>query len=290
MSSASHPRDAVLLCSDLDRTILPNGPQPESPAARPLFRRLAAHPALRLIYVSGRDKSLLRAAIEEYDIPMPDYAVGDVGTTIYRIHEGEWQAWEAWQAEIAPAWQGMTARDLARLFHDIPGLRLQEAEKQGAFKLSYYTAADFPRVEALAQMERRLDAAGIAASLIWSLDEAAGCGLLDVLPAAATKLHAVRFLMTQLGFGEERVVYAGDSGNDLPVLTSGLRAVLVRNALPEVREEAEAALRERGLLERLYVAGGGFLGMNGYYSAGVLEGACWFFPELAQWLTARPPS
>jgi len=279
---------AILLCSDLDRTILPNGPQPESPAARPLLRRLSAHSALTLVYVSGRHRALLQAAIEEYEIPVPDYAVGDVGTTIYRIQGDEWLPWESWQAEIAPDWQGMSGPQLARLFTSIEGLHLQEASKQGAFKLSYYTPAEFPRAEILAEMERRLQAAGVAASLIWSLDEAAGCGLLDVLPAGATKLHAVRFLMKQLGLDEEQVVFAGDSGNDLPVLTSGLQSVLVRNARPEVREEAEAALRERHLEERLYVARGGFLGMNGYYSAGVLEGASWFFPELEHWLTAKP--
>ncbi len=31
----------ILLCSDLDRTLLPNGPQSESPGARRLLQRLA---------------------------------------------------------------------------------------------------------------------------------------------------------------------------------------------------------------------------------------------------------
>ncbi len=94
--------------------------------------------------------------------------------------------------------------------------------------------------------------------------------------------------MGQLGFGEDAVVFAGDSGNDLPVLTSGLPSVLVGNARPEVREAAQAALREQGLEDRLYVAKGGFLGMNGYYSAGVLEGLAWFFPAVGRWLTEKP--
>ena len=36
----------ILLCSDLDRTLIPNGTQPESPQARPLLRSLAARPEL----------------------------------------------------------------------------------------------------------------------------------------------------------------------------------------------------------------------------------------------------
>ncbi|MCI5126782.1 MAG: haloacid dehalogenase, partial [Candidatus Electrothrix sp. AR5] len=31
----------LLVCTDLDRTLLPNGPQPESPGARPAFAALA---------------------------------------------------------------------------------------------------------------------------------------------------------------------------------------------------------------------------------------------------------
>ena len=45
----------LLLCTDLDRTLIPNGPQPESAQAREHFARFAAHPQVTLAYVSGRD-------------------------------------------------------------------------------------------------------------------------------------------------------------------------------------------------------------------------------------------
>jgi hypothetical protein len=80
------------------------------------------------------------------------------------------------------------------------------------------------------------------------------------------------------------MVYAGDSGNDLPVLGSGLQAVLVANAIPEVRQEALARVRKRGRADQLYLARGEFLGMNGNYSAGILEGLCHFLPEARSWL------
>jgi len=47
------------------------------------------------------------------------------------------------------------------------------------------------------QHSARLTHAGIKANLIWSIDEQAGIGLLDVLPASANKLHAIHFLMQQ---------------------------------------------------------------------------------------------
>lgn len=275
----------VLLCSDLDRTILPNGEAPESPEARPRLHQLAARPEVTLVYVSGRHRALLQEAIDGFGIPVPDYAVGDVGTTIHRIQGGTWSTWDAWHQEIAPDWAGRSHDDLAALLTGVPGLRVQEPEKQNVFKLSYYVDDLGARGAIVAEVERRLAAAGVQASVVWSVDDLTREGLLDVLPRNATKRHAVEFLMRELGAADTRTVFSGDSGNDLPVLTSGLQAVLVANARDDVREEALAGAQAAGRPERLYVARGGFLGMNGNYSAGVLEGLAHFVPEVEGWLS-----
>jgi len=278
-------KSSVLLCSDLDRTILPNGSQPESPQARATLHALAQHPELTLVYVSGRHEQLIRQAIEEYAIPTPDYAIGDVGTTIYKVQEGDWLAWPEWSEEIAGDWNGAGHRDLLAMFSDLDLLQLQETEKQNTFKLSYYSPIDFDKDGLLTEMRERLTLQGVKASLIWSVDEAAEVGLLDVLPASATKLHAVEFLMQRLQFDATHTVFAGDSGNDLPVVTSGrLQAVLVKNAHPDVVAEAKQALSSKQSSNKLYVAQGGFLGMNGNYSAGVLEGLAHFIPTTEQWM------
>ena len=275
----------ILLCSDLDRTLLPNGLQDESPQARNLLRMLAERPEVTLAYVSGRHKQLLLDAIDEFDIPVPDYAIGDVGTTIYQIDGNQWIAWDEWSKEIAPDWNGHEHDELAALFDDMHGLRLQEDEKQNTFKLSYYASENEDAKQLVDIMQQRLQPLDVHASLIWSVDEAMHRGLLDVLPACATKYHAVRFLMERNGFAEQNTVFAGDSGNDLPVLTSGMQAVLVRNATDEVRYEAVQAVRTKGCEHRLYLANGGFLGMNGNYTAGMLEGAAHFLPQVGDWLS-----
>ena len=277
-------KNKVLLCSDLDRTLLPNGPQEESAQARPLLHRLAARPEVTLVYVSGRHKALLLDAIRDYDMPMPDYAIGDVGTTIYHITDSDWHMWQAWHTEIAPDWNGQHHDQLAALLADIDVLQMQEDEKQNTFKLSYYAPEDTDRDALLAQVRERLEPRGIRASLIWSIDEMAHIGLLDVLPESATKLHAIRFLMQQIGFDESNTVFSGDSGNDLPVLTSGLQAVLVANVMDDVRREACDELAAKGLTQQLYLARGGFLGMNGNYAAGALEGLAHFCPQVMPWL------
>ena len=103
----------ILICSDLDRTIIPNGYQEESAHARPVFRQLAQNASICLAYVSGRDKQLILDAIEEFYLPMPDYAIGDVGTTLYRVRNGNWHLSDDWSDEIGIDWCGYNWEALA---------------------------------------------------------------------------------------------------------------------------------------------------------------------------------
>lgn len=275
--------NTILLCSDLDRTILPNGPQPQSTKALQILKKLAAQEEITLAYVSGRSEKLLREAIDKFSIPVPDYAIGDVGTTIYEP-EKNWRPWEDWAKEIARDWAGKGREDLQQLIADIDALELQEEDKQNTFKLSYYTDAslDFQRLKTT--ISEQLNKAQVRAGIICSIDEEKDTGLVDILPERATKMHAIRFLMKKKGYPEDRTVFAGDSGNDLPALTSGLNAVLVKNGRDDVREEAVNTMKEQGMLDKLYLARGDFLGMNGNYCAGVLEGLAHFLPETKRWM------
>ncbi|EXJ15457.1 Alpha,alpha-trehalose-phosphate synthase [Imhoffiella purpurea] len=266
-----------MLCTDLDRTLIPNGNEPESPNARERFRRLVSDPGVTLAYVSGRDRGLVEKAIAEYDLPQPDYLVGDVGTSLYERLDDDWRLAEDWAREIGADWGGDRIRSL---FADRPELRLQEPEKQGRFKLSFYAEADLDAERLRSELSDLLSAEAIRATLIWSLDEQAGVGLLDVLPERASKFHAVEFLMRKLGRDTRTTVFSGDSGNDLEVLTSYIPAVLVANGHPDVREEAVAHTRANDLDGTLYCAKGGWSGMNGNYSAGILEGVAHFRPDL----------
>jgi sucrose-6F-phosphate phosphohydrolase len=274
-----------LLCSDLDRTILPNGHQEESPEARNLLNKLAKNPQIQLAYVSGRHKSFLKEAITEYDIPTPDFAICDVGTTIYTTDNNEWQTCQAWADKIGADWQGKTSSELIDLFSDIPTLTLQEPEKQNTYKLSFYTPAVVDLENLRATVQGRLSEVGVSASIIFSIDELANIGLLDILPSSADKLQAIKFLIKREGINDSHTVFAGDSGNDLSVLTSGMKSILVRNASNSVREEAQRYLAATDQLQQLYIAHGGFSGMNGNYAAGVLEGFYHFFPETHSWIT-----
>lgn len=272
----------ILLATDLDRTLLPNGAQPESPRARAYIRHLATRPEVKFVFVTGRDRKLVEAAMAEYDLPRPDFVIADVGTTLYEAHGDDWQAREDWYRTIVADWGGRGHDELAALLRDIPDLSIQEPAKQGACKLSYYAAALDDPAELLARVRDRLAASGARCNLVWSVDETTATGLLDVLPASASKLHALEFLRARLGIPPQRTVFAGDSGNDMEVLSSGLPAVLVANAQETVRAEAVA----RAPAGSLYLARGGLLGMNGNYSAGLLEGLVHFIPATRAWLEA----
>jgi sucrose-6F-phosphate phosphohydrolase len=274
----------ALICTDLDRTLLPNGEYPESDLARIAFSALVQRPEIVLAYVTGRHKALVEQAIAEYHLPRPNFVIGDVGTSIYSLKEGNWQEWPQWIEEIAPDWQGRDHAAMQQLFNDLSELMPQEYSKQNLFKLSYYISlsADWPGL--LAVMRSRLLQHNIRAELIYSVDEAENIGLLDVLPASATKLHAVNFLMQQLHFNVENTVFAGDSGNDLAVLVSPIKSVLVANASEEVRQAALQLTQQQATGDALYLAKGDFMGMNGNYSAGILEGVAHFLPHTQQWM------
>lgn len=276
----------ILLATDLDRTLLPNGGQPESPAARQRFRRLAARPEVRLAYVTGRHRELVEAAIAEYELPRPDFVIADVGTSLYEIDAHDWRQIQDWQQTITLDWGGRSHAELAAMIGETPGLRLQEAAKQGACKLSYYAPPLVDPAELLRGIRQRIEASGARINLVWSIDETTAIGLLDVLPASASKLHALEFLRARLGISLNRTVFAGDSGNDMEVLVSGIPSVLVANAQESVRVEAVA----HADLAKLYLARGGLLGMNGNYSAGILEGVVHFIPATRGWLLSPDDS
>ena len=271
----------LLLCSDLDRTLIPNGAEPESARARQRFARLVQRDEVTLAYVTGRHRALIEQAIRDFVLPMPDFAIADVGSTIYQVAGHDWQRWPAWDAHISHDWGTTKPERLCALLGDFETLVLQEAEKQGRHKLSCYTPLTQDIHCMMAQIQTVLSAAGIRANLIWSVDEAMQQGLLDILPASANKRLAIGFLMQAKGFQREQVVFAGDSGNDLDVLQSDIPGVLVANA--------DAVIKNQLLAERpghLYIARGDYLGMNGNYSAGILEGLAHHRPDIDGWLRA----
>ncbi|HIJ84625.1 MAG: Alpha,alpha-trehalose-phosphate synthase (UDP-forming) [Magnetococcales bacterium] len=273
----------ILIATDLDRTLIANGFHPESPKARPLFDQIVAKPGVRLAYVSGRDLNLIKDAMTVFALPKPHYVVSDVGTAIWTWQGNDWKRLKAWDDTISPGWNGRDAEEISHLLRGFHSIEKQEPTRQGQYKLSYYWYGQENLHRLSQRVAETLEAHGLRVHTICSLDETTGEKFLDVLPKGASKLGAVTFLMRLGAFSHERVVFSGDSGNDLDVLGSPIQSVLVANATDSVRNDAIALSQKNGCTDALYLAKGA-CGMNGCYAAGILEGLAHFIPETTAWI------
>lgn len=278
----------LLLCTDMDRTVIPNGFQPEPTDARSQFRQFCQQADVKLAYVTGRHVSLVKRAIKNYALPMPDFAITDVGTKIYYIAKDSWQQMADWEAEIGRDWHGKTHAELKQILAPISELRLQESSKQNTHKLSYYLPLYLDKDSTIARIEAYLAEADVDVCVLWSVDEPKNIGLLDVLPRHATKLHAIEFLQCKLGYELNEVMFAGDSGNDLPVLTSHIPSVLVDNATADIKQAAIQLSRHNGHEEALFLAHGQDALHGGNYAAGVLQGVQHFAPQFCNNMNKEP--
>jgi sucrose-6F-phosphate phosphohydrolase len=270
----------LLICTDLDRTLIPNGEQPESPQARPLFGQLVSNPQITLAYVTGRDKKLVQEAIAEYELPIPNFVIADVGSTIYETKNNQWLHLTDWDKQISVDWQDKTQPDLVTLFNNFDQIKLQEITKQGLHKLSYYVSLDTELESIITKIRVKLATEKIQANIIWSIDEKSQVRLLDILPLSANKYHAIAYLMKNQNFTLDNTIFSGDSGNDLDVLMSPIKSILVANAHLDVKEKIQSEIDQIGLKDSIYIAQGKSSKLNGNYSAGILEGIFHYFHDV----------
>jgi sucrose-6F-phosphate phosphohydrolase len=259
-----------ILATDLDRTLLPNGSWEADDEAIDLFNALTKKHHVLVVYVTGRNLALTENAIREYGVRYPDVLCGDVGTSIRKYKNGGWEFDNGWIAHVrhaSPAWDAASIREAVR---GIDGMREQEQEHLNQFKQSYYV--EHEKSDAvLAQVDERVKGR-FDEVIIYSFDSQDGKGLLDFLPASATKQTALEYVAGEFGAAKEDVVFCGDSGNDIFPLTAGFRGVLVRNADDQLVENVRQAIAGNPAL-KAYFAQGGIRGLNGYYTSGVIEGA-----------------
>ena len=197
---------------------------------------------------TGRSLNSAQDIIAAWGIPDPCVWITSVGSEIYWPVDASGRllsADEDWKAVAACAWN----RDGAgAALADLDWLQPQANREQRAYKLSY-VLDDPTRVP---DVRAALDAAGVAVELIYSHGR-----FLDVLPAHVSKGHAIRHVARQLGVAISDVFGAGDSGNDLQMLTMVGHPIVVANHTDEL-------LSLRAQKNAYFTAAP--------YAAGVLEG------------------
>jgi sucrose-6F-phosphate phosphohydrolase len=259
-----------ILATDLDRTLLPNGSWPPDPGAIDLFNELTARHDVLVVYVTGRNLNLTENAIREFGIRYPHVLIGDVGTSIRKYESDGWKSHDGWDIHVKQTSPGWDADAVRSSVAGIDGLTEQEREHCGAFKQSYYVDHDRNEIILKAVDERvkgKFDEV-----IVYSFDSQSGKGLLDFLPQSATKQTALEYIADEFGANKSDVVFCGDSGNDVFPLTAGFSGVLVRNADAQLVAGVKQATDIHPEL-KVYFAKGGFKGLSGFYTSGVIEGA-----------------
>lgn len=259
-----------ILATDLDRTLLPNGRWPADPDAVAQFNALTEAHDVVVVYVTGRNLNLTEKAIQEYGVRYPHVLCGDVGTTIRRYQSGAWSPDEGWVGHVQRASPRWDAAAIRHAVENVDGIKEQESEHQNRFKQSYYV--DHHRRDAIVEQVEERVKGKFDEVIVYSYDSQDDQGLIDFLPASATKRTALEYVAEAYGCPRGEVVFCGDSGNDIFALTAGFRGVLVRNADEQLVTNVTAAMQSNPALQ-VYFAKGGFRGLSGYYTSGVIEGA-----------------
>ncbi len=230
-----------MIVADIDNTLTG-----DMEALTDLVAMLAEHEdTVGLAIATGRSFEDAQQLLETLPLPRPDVLISSAGT---EIHYGENREPDrSWRKHIRYQWKPAEVR---RVLAELPGLQLQSEEHQSPTKVSYQLDTDI--APPLTEIRQHLRSAGLRTKVILSLGM-----FLDVIPARAGSGVCIRHLSLKLGFPPERLLVAGDSGNDEDMLRGSTLGVVVGNASDELKK-----LRGR---PRIYFA-------EGHHARGVIEG------------------
>lgn len=205
----------LVLATDLDGTFLGG-----TDADRKTFYNWIENNRDRvgLIFVTGRDPGFIVQQVRK-GLPVPDYVIGDVGTTIGAFDaQGMVAPIEELEADIAAAW-GTAGDSVTVALNKMSGLKLQSTGFR--YRASFdYDPDRFDR--------RALDiVADLGLDALISDDR-----FFDVLPKGVSKGPSLLRLLAHLGIENSRALVAGDTLNDLSMLELGLPAVAVGGSEP----------------------------------------------------------
>lgn len=260
-----------ILATDLDGTLIPGDDLlPDDPQLQALERlqQLIAAQQLEVVFVTGRHLKSVVEVMQHKALPRPQWIICDVGTSIFHQDaSGDDQPYRPLQSYVNHLDQIVGSFSVAHLRAQLSpheGLCLQEPEKQGRHKLSFYCKARTIAAQ-VQQIEQRLQIMGAPYRVVSSVDPFNGDGLIDLLPLGTDKASALLWWAGFRAHDADEIVFAGDSGNDFAALTAGFRAIVVGNADRQLAARVAAEHRQLGHPERAYLA-------NGHATAGVLEG------------------
>ena len=200
----------VILATDLDGTFLAG----DRASQRQLYGAIAASTSFKLIFVTGRGLAAIAPLLSDATIPNPDYIIADVGATVV---DADLKPVQPIQAEIEQRWPGF--QQIASEFVAFPGLELQTGPQERRCSFFYTEKVDFEAVQTRA--------ARLGCDVICSAGR-----YLDIMPHQTNKGETLTQLLTVAAdlSASDFLLTAGDTLNDLALLTAGFPGVVVGNA------------------------------------------------------------
>jgi sucrose-phosphate synthase len=230
-----------ILVTDIDNTLI--GDRASLKKLVNLLKRAGREVAFGV--ATGRSKVLTLAALEEWNVPPPQLLITSVGSAIF--YGPKLVQDKSWERHIGYRWRPDALKEAMKR---LPGLKLQSAEGQSDFKISYNVNPG--TILPITEMVSYLRQERLHSHIVYSHQ-----AYLDLLPIRASKGMALRYIATKWGIPLERCLVAGDSGNDEEMLTGNTLAVVVGN-----HDEELEKLRNEPFV---YFA-------RGHYARGILEG------------------
>jgi len=235
-----------ILVSDIDNTLIGD--------EQALYRLLdvvhATQGKVGFGVATGRSIESTLEILRQWNVPTPDLLITSVGS---EIHYGHRMVEDSdWHRHINYRWHPTAIKKAMRRF---PGLKLQTNEsEQRKFKISYNVdPAKMPPIRELSSLLRQLD---LHVKLVYSHQ-----AYLDILPIRASKGLAVRYIAMKWGIPADRILVAGDSGNDEEMLKGNTLGVVVGNYSKEL---AKLKGRDRIFFAQQHFANGIREGMEYY--------------------------
>lgn len=174
---------------------------------------------IALVYITGRHFDSASDLIASEGLPKPDILITDVGTAIYSTEKLEED--RAWKDRMQTDWY---PEDIIAITNQFPTLKRQPLPNDR--RISFIIDNDEQLVQ---RLEMTLLDANTLHKLIYSSNRD-----LDILPAHSGKGEALSYVLQQYAKDDVQILIAGDSGNDIEMLSLGYPSVIVGNAQAEL--------------------------------------------------------
>ncbi len=210
----------MILATDLDGTFLHG----EKTARESLYKLVTEEKNITLVFVTGRGLESVSSLFREQGIPVPDFIIADVGSTI--VSGRNLQPVEPIQSDIRSRWPG--SLEILDALKGVEHLQYQPVPQRG--RCSFW----IKNPDVVEEVQKKMEPLGC--DLIYSAGK-----FLDILPNGVNKGSTLQKLAQHQKWKNEEILVAGDTLNDLSLFETGFKSVIPSNAEPGLLRKLRSA-------------------------------------------------